>query len=125
LGVVFEVSMPRGLDVLAGYADHSARYFNFSGAAVIWERPDTSLDALIDSFLATGTPIVARAGPSNTERLPPPPSGQARYSFLTPGGVHFGQRPMGEFDNDPLAGPVMQSALQLMQALSRTRTPQK
>jgi hypothetical protein len=32
---------------------------------------------------------------------------------------------MEEFDKDPLAGPVMQSALQLMQALSRKRRPQK
>ncbi|HEX8891356.1 MAG TPA: hypothetical protein VF779_19565, partial [Pyrinomonadaceae bacterium] len=44
-GVVVEVSMDEGLDIVAAYADHTARYFNYSGAAIIWERPDTSLDA--------------------------------------------------------------------------------
>jgi hypothetical protein len=32
LGVVVEVGMDRGLDLVAAYPDHHARYYNFSGA---------------------------------------------------------------------------------------------
>jgi hypothetical protein len=39
LGVVVEVGTRNGLDVVAAYADHHARYFNYSGAGVVWERP--------------------------------------------------------------------------------------
>jgi hypothetical protein len=52
IGVVVEVAMPEGLDLLAAYSDHSARYANFSGAAVVWEHPDDSLDAAIAALLA-------------------------------------------------------------------------
>ena len=37
--------VPGGLDTLAAYEDLSARYLNFSGAAVIWDHPDNSLDS--------------------------------------------------------------------------------
>ena len=36
LGVVVEVGMQRGLDLIAAYADRHARYFNYSGAGVVW-----------------------------------------------------------------------------------------
>ena len=39
-GVVVEVGMEEGLDIVAAYADHSARYINYSGAAIIWEHPE-------------------------------------------------------------------------------------
>src|SRR6059058_3340843 len=57
LGVVVEVGMPKGLDLLAAYADHNARYYNFSGAAVIWERPNDLLDAQIDDLLLSAKTI--------------------------------------------------------------------
>jgi hypothetical protein len=52
LGVVVEFGMPRGLDLLAAYDDLSARYYNFSGAAVVWEHPDESPDPPIRAVLA-------------------------------------------------------------------------
>jgi hypothetical protein len=117
LGVVIEVSLEQGLDLLAAYADHSARYYNFSGAGVIWERPDSSLDQQIDSLLSAAAVIVERIGPWNGERPAPPPVGQARLCFLTPSGLHFGQAPLELLSSDPEAGQVMQDATALMQGL--------
>jgi hypothetical protein len=119
LGAVVEVGMPQGPDILAGYADRSARYYNLSGAGVVWERPDESLDAVIDQLLADGARVVAKIGPWTKERPVSPPSGQVRLSFLTPSGLHFGQGPMNGLASDALAGPVIQSAIRLMQALTR------
>lgn len=61
-GVVVEVALPKGLDIVAAYADHTARYFNFSGTAVVWERPDESLDASIDDLLKSGQTVVDQIG---------------------------------------------------------------
>lgn len=116
-GVVVEVALQNGLDIVAAYADHSARYFNYSGAAVIWERPDGSLDQAIDSLLEAGRIVVEKIGPWEGARPPAPPEGQARINLLVPGGLHFGQGPFDALAADPMGGPVITSATQLMQAL--------
>jgi hypothetical protein len=118
LGVVVEVGMPRGLDLLAAYADRSARYYNFSGAAVVWQRPDDSLDALVARLLAAGAVVAARIGPWKEARPPAPEAGQVRLSLLTPSGLHFGQGPLEGLRRDPLAGPVLDAATQLLRALT-------
>jgi hypothetical protein len=117
LGVVVEVAMPEGLDLLAAYPDHSARYYNYSGAGVVWERPDTSLDSTIDPLLEASRQVVVQIGPWEEARPAPPPSDQARLSFLTPSGLHFGQGPMAALLRDPLSGRVLQLATVLMRAL--------
>jgi hypothetical protein len=122
-GVVVEVTLDEGLDIVAAYADHTARYFNYSGAAVVWERADESLDQLIDSLLEAGRAVVAQIGPWDGARPPAPPTGQVRISMLVPSGLHFGQGPLEALSRDPLGGPVISSAMQLMQRLiARTET---
>jgi hypothetical protein len=116
-GVVVEVGLEQGLDIVAAYADRSARYFNYSGAAEIWERPDDRLDRTIDELLEEGGRVVAQIGPWEGERPSAPAAGQVRITMLTPSGLHFGQ---GEFEvlaGDPLGGPVISSAMKLMMAL--------
>jgi len=116
-GVIVEVTMPKGLDLLAAYADHSARYYSFSGGGVAWEHPDTSLDSLIDSLLTASGEVAKQIGPWDEERPPAPPAGQMRISFLTPSGLHFGQAPVQALASDPLGGRVVQLATALMQEL--------
>ncbi|MBX7245404.1 MAG: hypothetical protein K1X53_07885 [Candidatus Sumerlaeaceae bacterium] len=117
LGVVVEVGMPKGLDMLAAYPDHSARYYNFSGAGVVWEHPDTSLDAAIDALLAEAAHVVAQIGPWDKERPGPPQTGSVRLSFLTPSGLHFGQGGLDVISRDPKGGRLLQLATELMQAM--------
>ena len=117
LGVVVEVAMPQGLDLLATYPDHSARYYNYSGAGVVWEHPDTSLDQAIDQLLTASSQVVAQIGPWEQARPAPPPHGSVRLSFLTPSGLHFGQGPFEAISKDRLGGRVLQLATLLMKAL--------
>ncbi len=117
LGVVIEVAMPEGLDLLAAYADFSARYFNYSGAGVIWDRPDSSLDGEIAALFRESSNVLAQIGPWDGDRPPAPEGDAARLCFLTPSGLHFGQAPIGVLMNDAMAGPVLQAAIQLMTAL--------
>lgn len=58
-------SQPSIRDVLFGdeslekYAHHSARYFNFSGAGVVWDVSDQESDRIIDGLLAVGQGIIS------------------------------------------------------------------
>jgi hypothetical protein len=117
LGVVVEVGLPEGLDLLAAYADHSARYFNHGGGAVIWEAPDASLTPLIQQLLGAGERVANAIGPWEQPRPPAPPEGHARLSMLTPSGLHFGQAPFNVLASDGMAGPLLMLATQLMQQL--------
>lgn len=117
LGVVVEVALPEGLELLAAYADHTARYYHHSGGGVVWEHANDSLDAVIDEILAAAQQVVEHIGPWLEPRPPAPPAGEARLSFLTPSGLHFGQATLPALEEHPTAGPVLQHALVLMQAL--------
>ena len=122
-GVVVEVALDEGLDIVAAYADHTARYLNYSGAAIVWERPNESLDQPIDSLLAAGRMVAAQIGPGEGPRPAAPLKGQVRISMLVPSGLHFGQGPFDALSGDPLGGPVIAAAMQLMQSLiTRTET---
>ncbi len=117
LGVVLEVTMERGLDLLAAYPEHTARYYNFSGAGVVWERPNDSMDAAIDHLLSAGQAVLNAIGPWHEPRPAPPPAGQVRMNLLSPAGLHFGQAPFKVLMNDPLAKPVIDAGVALMQQL--------
>lgn len=121
LGVVMEVPVEAGLDVLACYTDHSAYYLNHAGPAIIWTRPSGALDEPIDRVLDLARGVVARTGVWDKERLTPagePPfGGAARVSMLTPAGLHFGQAPADVLFADAMAGPLLGAGAALMQAM--------
>jgi len=117
LGVVVEVALPEGVDLLAAYPDYSARYYNYSGAGVVWDHPDQSLNGSIDALLTAARGVVAQIGPWEEARPPVPRRGNARLSFLTPSGLHFGEGPMSALSQDALAGNVLQLATTVMTGL--------
>ena len=117
LGVVVEVGLGKGLNLVAAYADHHARYYNFSGAGVVWERPNNSLDAAIDDLLRVGVVTMQAIGPWKDNRPFAPPKGYVRINLLSPNGLHFGQGPLDALTKDRLGGPVIAAAFRLMQEL--------
>jgi hypothetical protein len=118
-GVVVEVGLDGGVDLLAGYSDHTARYFNHTGLkGILWDVPeDTEIASLIDALLQAGEAIVENTGPWDRPRLPAPPDGIARVNVLTFGGLHFGQDDYGELTRHPVGGPAINAAYALMLAL--------
>ena len=121
LGVVLEVPMENGLDLLAAYPDYSARYYNYTGAGEIWDRPDPSLDPLIDDVLRAGQQILNAIGPWEEARPAAPPAGQLRINLLSPAGLHFGQGPFNDLAADPLAKPAVEAGTALMTRLTSRR----
>lgn len=116
-GVVVEVALEEGVDLVAAYADHSARYYNYSGAAIIWDRPNASLDEVIDKMLSAGQVVIEQIGPWEAERPPAPTPGLARINLLAPAGLHFGEASYEALSGDPMGGPVLKAAFALMQGL--------
>ena len=120
LCVIVEVDMSKGQDFLAIYADQTAYYHNYSGASVIWLRPDTSLDGQINSILSAARVILPLIGlPWKEPRRPPPSAGNARLNILTAMGLHFGEGPLRALDRDRNAQPLLRAATALMAKLTK------
>jgi hypothetical protein len=117
LGVVLEVHLGAGLDTLAAYADHSARYINQSGKLIVWEADEPQMSTLIDALLEAGQHIAEVIGPSKEPRRGPPPKGHVRLNMLTRSGLHFGEGPFSEFSKDPMAAPTINAGTSLLTAL--------
>jgi hypothetical protein len=122
LGIVVEVGLPAGLDLLAVYADQSVRYYNHAGGGIVLERADGEFAELIGALLSAATDVVARIGRWEDARRGPPPRNHARMSFLTPSGLHFGEGRIDVLEGDPLAGPVFRGATAVMTELLATDT---
>ena len=116
-GVVVEVGLENGLDILAAYVDGTARYFNYTGAAIIWERPDGSLDITVETLLVLGQRVANEIGPWDGDRPAAPASGDVRINLLVPSGLHFGQGKFEQLASDGMGGPLIAAATELMQAL--------
>ncbi len=117
LGVVLEVQLDGGLDTLAAYADHTARYFNHGGNVIVWDAPEAAIGRLIDELLRAGQQVADRIGPWEGPRRPAPPTGSIRLNLLTPSGLHFGEGPFSVLSADPMGGPLIHAGTNLMQAL--------
>lgn len=117
LGVVIEMPMGPGFDILACYEDHSARYLNHAGRMVVVESPMAVIVPLIDGVMEASQRLVDAIGPHEGHRPAGPPVGQARLSFLTPSGLHFGQASAETLARDALAGPVIAAATGLLQGI--------
>jgi hypothetical protein len=115
-GVVLDVPLEQGRDTLAAYDDHSARYLNQGGGAIVWDVRDAAIDALIEALLAAARPLLATVGVWESAR-PPLAAGQARISLLTAEGIHFTDGPFEQFGADPHTAPVIASGAALMAAL--------
>lgn len=116
-GVIIEVGMDEGLDVLAAYADGSARYLNYSGKLIVYEGGPGPVAGCAAALIAACEPIVQRIGVWEQARPASPGSGAMRLSMLTPSGLHFGQASMGALSGDALSGPAVQAGVELMTAL--------
>lgn len=117
-GVVVEVGLKKGADILAAYADYTARYINFSGAMVIWERPNNSLDNHIKALLEAGQMVASKIGLWEQARPAAPENHNVRLNMLTPSGLHFGYGGFQNLYNDPMGKALIDPATALMQALT-------
>jgi hypothetical protein len=115
MAVIIEVHLEEGLDVLASFIDGTARYINHSGKMVIWETTDdeNAID-LTDQLFEHSIKIVNRIGPWDKPREPHPVKGNTRITFLVSDGLYFGEAKSNILFGDPMAGPALKVATNLM-----------
>jgi len=117
-GVVVEVGMQNGADIVAAYTDHTARYIHHTGSGVIWERPDHSLDAEIEALLQAGQAVADKIGPWDQARPAAPRGEHIRLNMLTPSGLHFGYGEFETLEKDPMGKAIIDPATKLMLSLT-------
>jgi len=119
LGVIVEIGLDKGLDVLASYNNGSARYINQTGKMIIWETTNDKManDLTMDLFLKSQN-VVKQIGPWDKPRKTYPKKGIARITFLVSDGLYFGEAPTKILFNDPLAGQALLAAKNLMNYLT-------
>ncbi len=88
LGVIIEVPFEERLDVLAAYADGTARYINHQGGMIVWDRVDETITPLVMSVVREAQPIGLAMEDRIDDNIP---TDQVRLSVLTPGGIHMWQ----------------------------------
>jgi hypothetical protein len=90
LGVVIEVPMKGAYDTLAAYQDGSARYLNFSGSSIFWDKPDEVIKRLCGALLHSVVPAGSRAKPRLSLSLP---KSELQATLLTRSGVYVISHP--------------------------------
>lgn len=118
-GVIFEVGMPTGLDLLVAYGDHHARFYSHAGGGTIWEHSDNRLDNAIDALLQVGQKVVDAIGSSEKPRPPVPTQGLMRFSMLTPAGMGFGQGTEQQLMSDNMGKVVVVVAANLLNEITK------
>ena len=119
-GVIVEVGMEEGLDVLAAYEDGAARYINYTGSMIIWEnKTEESNDLVADLFLAARN-VVEQIGPWEAARLPRPVAGNIRLTFLVADGLYFGEGSFEDLMADPAGRLVLDAGGELLVQLVET-----
>ncbi len=114
LGVIVEVPLQNGLDVLAAFSEGGVRYLNQSGKISIFEGAGNPAEALAKELISASRPVLNQIGPWDKKRLPPPKAGNVRITFLASDGLSFGETSMATMAQDSMGGPVLSKAEQLL-----------
>ncbi|HLK91402.1 MAG TPA: hypothetical protein VKZ18_16005 [Polyangia bacterium] len=122
LGVIVEVPMPEGLDVIAAYVDGRMRYINHTGKLAIVETATPEMTNRGERLIKAAEAAVDQIGPWDKPRLPPPKLGKVRLTFLVSDGLYFGEGPMGAIAKDRIGGPVLAAATQLLLGITDAST---
>ncbi|QGZ39419.1 hypothetical protein IP92_01682 [Pseudoduganella flava] len=120
LGVVVEVPLDQGLDVLAAYADGSVRYINHTGRVAVFEGAPDDVARQARLLVQTALPLAVKG--TTKGRTAPPVPGNVRLSLLAADGMHVREGSFGDIERDKLAAPVLQEAQRLLDAVVRQRS---
>jgi hypothetical protein len=117
LGVVVEVPLEGGLDVLAAYADGTVRYIHHTGRVAVFEGAPDSVAQQGKLLVHAAIPLASK-GPVKS-RAAPPALGSVRLSLLAADGLHVRDGTFGELDRDAVAAPALKQAQRLLDIVVR------
>jgi len=125
LGAVIEIPIDGQHDVVASYADGSARYLNHGGDAIIYQGGSASIDQLVKVHIELSQQMADRIGTWDEDaELPKVKSAQGRVLAMTIGGIRFGQGPTEVMEQDPIASDLLQLGRMMAVELIQRSSPQ-
>lgn len=103
LGVVMEVGLDNGIDVVAAYEDGTSRYVSRTGSMIIWDNHEDHNNDLARKIVAAAQAIVNQLPASTADAVTS--MGKVQFSILTVGGIRGIITPMKELSRaaSPLA----------------------
>lgn len=117
-GIIIEVALPEGLEVVAVFSDGSMRYINYTGKMAFWESHTSESEDLKTSIFTAATKVVDATGPWKKARRPCPATGDCRISFLVSDGLYFGEGDIDVMQSDPLSAPVLKAGMEILQFIT-------
>jgi hypothetical protein len=117
-GVVIEVGMEEGLDVLAAYPDGYVRYINHKESMSVYESVPASWMVTVRRLMTASQAAVEQIGPWTQPRVAPPTVGMIRMSFLVSDGLYFGQGVLAVMENDAMAQPIINAGVALLKLVA-------
>jgi len=121
-GVVIELELSAGLDVLAVFSDGTIRHINHAGEPVACDAAAIHLQFAALRLLAQAQSVLRRLAPCTKPRAAAPARGSVRLSFLASDGLYCDEGPMSLMRHEPRAGRLIRQADELRQ-LALEQTP--
>jgi hypothetical protein len=118
-GVVIENHKEHGLDIVAGFVDYTARYWNYTGSGVIWDAREPEIDQLIFNLLSVGFEITKQIGVGLRDTPPVPEKGHIRIFIMAYNGSTVGQGIYEQISKDPMGKAAIDAGVRLMTALMK------
>jgi len=115
LGVIVEVPLDEGLDVLAAYADGSVRYINQTGRFAVFEGVPGDIAARAQALVAAAAAACRQAGAAHARTAAPPVAGNIRLTYLVSDGLVAREGLFETMAQDKHAQWVIQSAQGLLE----------
>jgi hypothetical protein len=114
LGVIVEVGLSGGLDMLAAYPDGRIRYINHREKMVVHEASPPEVDSAIQKLMLTSQVAVNATGPRKGKRLPPPKNGNVRFTLISSEGMHLGESSLEQMQSSPMGAAIFSAASNLL-----------
>lgn len=118
LGVVIEFGSPDSLDTVAVYADGNTRYIDEQERLFSYGPNAAGISGKAQDFLKRSRDLLAHLDPWKEQRVPAPPYGFMRITFLASSGIYFGDGELRQMAKDKFGGATVRSAFDLYKTVS-------
>jgi hypothetical protein len=118
LGVIVEISVDHGVDVLAAYADGRVRYINHTGAMSLFEGVPPEIAAGAKAVVASAEDAGGLFKPLQGDRTAP--TRDLRFTILAADGLHTAQGSWKEIGSEPKLDQILNNTIRLLQLVVKT-----
>jgi hypothetical protein len=118
LGVIVEVPVDNGFDVLAAYADGRVRYINHTGAMSLFEGVPPEIAASAKAVVDSAANASGHFKPLQGNRTAP--TRDLRFTVLAADGLHTAKGSWQEIGSEPKLDQILNNAIRLLQLVIKT-----